>query len=62
MHGPSGSAKKRKRFFEDSNGVAASFANKISLAYFLGIIGSRTREDLDRCVPFGTGSRTPLAI
>ena len=38
----------RKRFFSESGGVATSLAEKIYLAYVLGVIGPETRKDLTR--------------
>jgi hypothetical protein len=38
----------RERFFNENGGVATSLAEKIFLAYVLGVIGPETRRDLTR--------------
>jgi hypothetical protein len=38
----------RDRFFNENGGVATSLAEKIFLAYVLGVIGPETRKDLTR--------------
>ena len=38
----------RERFFSENGGVASSLAEKILLAYVLGVIGPETRTDLTR--------------
>lgn len=36
-----------KRLLEDEGGIAATFSNRIALAYYLRIIGPQVRRDLD---------------